>query len=185
MLLNIPNLLTLFRLISIPIILILYHYDFLIYALILMILSLITDFFDGYLARKLRQETHFGAIFDPIVDKFVGVCFYSYLLYFEIMPWWFCLVIILRNFSQILSIPILIWWLKISFKVSPSKFAKWVTAISDIFLFVPYFILPFVPIQSSQLTIPMMALALCELIILFTYLPRLVQIATGKHDTFT
>ena len=182
---NIPNILTLFRLLTVPIILFLYHGDYLVIALVLMALSLVTDFFDGYLARKLKQETHFGAIFDPIVDKFVGVCFYSYMLYFEMLPWWFCLIIVLRNFSQILSVPILIWWLKKDFKVAPSRFAKWVTALSDIFLFIPYFVLPFVPIQSAQLIIPMTILAVCELIILGTYLPRLVQISMGKHDTFT
>lgn len=148
-------------------------------------ISLLTDFFDGLLARKLNQETHFGAIFDPIVDKFVSICLYGYLMFENLLPSWFCLIVIIRSFSQFLSVPILIWWLKISFEVKPSRFAKWVTGISDVFLLMPFFVLPFMAIQFTHLLPIMIILALCELYLLFKYIPRLIAIATGKHTTFT
>jgi CDP-diacylglycerol--glycerol-3-phosphate 3-phosphatidyltransferase len=47
-----------------------YHYQ--IAALIFAIAS-ITDWFDGFIARKLNQETNFGAFFDPIADKLIVV----------------------------------------------------------------------------------------------------------------
>ena len=69
---DVPNLLTLFRVFSIPIIIIciVFQNYFLNWvALILYGLACITDFFDGYLARKYNLETKFGKFFDPIADK--------------------------------------------------------------------------------------------------------------------
>ena len=69
---NIPNFLTLFRICSIPIIIICIVFQNYILnwiALILYVLACLSDFFDGYLARKYNFETKFGKFFDPIADK--------------------------------------------------------------------------------------------------------------------
>ena len=69
---NIPNLLTFFRILLIPVFVILfylpYQWSYLAAALIF-ILAAATDWFDGYLARKLNQSTAFGAFLDPVADK--------------------------------------------------------------------------------------------------------------------
>ena len=144
----------------------------------------ITDYLDGYFARKLNQATNSGAIFDPIADKIVGMAFYSYLLINSIAPVWFCSILIIRNFAQFLSIPILIWWLKKEFFVRPSQFAKWATAISDVFIVIPLYFTYFVDLSSIPLTIIMIIISIIELRVLSTYLPRLYQIVNGTHDTF-
>lgn len=178
---NIPNLLTAFRLLVIPLIIILHNNGQIVASFVILIFALVSDFFDGYLARKLQQETHFGAIFDPIADKFVALGFYGYILYNNLAPWWLATIILVRNFSQLLCIPILIWWLKKKFFVKPSWFAKWVTGVSDIYLVIPLYF-----IECNTFLAPLMyPLAIAELIIFVTYVPRLIQIATGKHDTFT
>ena len=70
--LNIPNLLTLFRLVLIPFILIAYYWPSesrFLWASGLFMLAAATDWLDGFLARKLNQTTAFGAFLDPVADK--------------------------------------------------------------------------------------------------------------------
>ena len=69
---TIPNLLTLFRIVLIPVMVILYYLPYewhsFAAAFVFWIASL-TDALDGYLARKLEQSTPFGAFLDPVADK--------------------------------------------------------------------------------------------------------------------
>ena len=71
---NLPNLLTLGRLLLIPVIVVVYYlpfeYSYLASAGIFAIAS-ITDWLDGYLARRLNQMTAFGAFLDPVADKVI------------------------------------------------------------------------------------------------------------------
>ena len=70
---NIPNILTVLRLLAAPGVAVMFLYfhrpwaDWL--ALMLFALAAITDFFDGYLARAWKQESRLGAMLDPIADK--------------------------------------------------------------------------------------------------------------------
>lgn len=76
MTLNIPNCLTLFRIIVIPIIVILYFCDISYgnwIVTILFSLAGISDALDGYLARKWNQATKLGAFLDPVADKLLVV----------------------------------------------------------------------------------------------------------------
>ena len=70
---NLPNILTLLRLVAAPGVAVMFLYftrpyaDW--FALILFVTASITDWFDGYLARAWKQETKLGAMLDPIADK--------------------------------------------------------------------------------------------------------------------
>lgn len=70
---NIPNVLTVIRLLAAPGVVLMFLYftrpwaDW--FALVLFVGAAITDFFDGYLARLWKQESKFGAMLDPIADK--------------------------------------------------------------------------------------------------------------------
>ncbi|MBY5991890.1 CDP-diacylglycerol--glycerol-3-phosphate 3-phosphatidyltransferase [Ferrimonas balearica] len=70
--LNIPNILTLLRLVMIPVFISLYYVPWkwsYLMAAGLFVLASLTDALDGYLARRLNQSTPFGAFLDPVVDK--------------------------------------------------------------------------------------------------------------------
>lgn len=70
---NIPNFLTLLRLLAAPGVVVMFLYfhrpwaDW--FALALFVVAALTDWFDGYLARLWHQETRLGAMMDPIADK--------------------------------------------------------------------------------------------------------------------
>ena len=74
--LNLPNVLTLVRLALIPVFVILFYWPTEIsnlLAAIVFIAAALTDLLDGFLARKLKQTTKFGAFLDPVADKII-VC---------------------------------------------------------------------------------------------------------------
>ena len=76
MTLNFPTLLTLLRITFIPIIVFAYIYNDGIYrdvAAYIFLVALITDYFDGVIARKFNQVTTFGTFLDPIADKLLVV----------------------------------------------------------------------------------------------------------------
>lgn len=71
---TVPNLITLFRVILIPVFVGVYFLDWRWAheaGAVIFWLAAITDWFDGYLARKLEQSTPFGAFLDPVADKLI------------------------------------------------------------------------------------------------------------------
>jgi CDP-diacylglycerol--glycerol-3-phosphate 3-phosphatidyltransferase len=73
---NLPNLLTLSRILLIPFFVLVYVIPgagTYVYAAALFALAAFTDWLDGYLARRLNQTTPFGAFLDPVADKLIVV----------------------------------------------------------------------------------------------------------------
>ncbi len=69
---NIPNALTLMRILLIPVLVVVFYVPFQGHWLVaagIFTLAAVTDWFDGYLARRLGQMTAFGAFLDPVADK--------------------------------------------------------------------------------------------------------------------
>lgn len=69
---SVPNLLTSFRILLIPVFLVVFYLPIEnahFFAAIIFVVAAITDGLDGYIARKLKQQTKFGAFLDPVADK--------------------------------------------------------------------------------------------------------------------
>ena len=76
MALNIPNTLTITRIAMIPILVLVFYWPFENHQQVaagIFTVAAITDWFDGYIARKLAQMTEFGAFLDPVADKLMVV----------------------------------------------------------------------------------------------------------------
>ena len=105
---NLPNKLTLFRIILVPIMVIVSFFDipgsFLGIPTTMWILNLIfiiasiTDKLDGYLARKNNQVTTFGKFLDPIADKILVVTAMILLVDMGRLPAWIPIIVIFREF---------------------------------------------------------------------------------------
>ena len=88
---NIPNTLTALRIVLIPFFCVLFimgpqYYP---YAGIVLVLSGLSDMFDGFLARRLHQETELGKILDPVADKLTlgAVVISMWFVYHKNYPW--------------------------------------------------------------------------------------------------
>ena len=69
---NLPNILTIFRIISLPVLILMIlssEQEFNYYTVLLFMAVSASDFFDGYFARKMSIESGFGKMLDPIADK--------------------------------------------------------------------------------------------------------------------
>ncbi len=96
---NLPNKLTLGRVILVPFFIAAYLMGFFWVALILFCAASITDYFDGMLARKHDLVTNFGKIMDPLADK---ILVYSALCLFiesGIIKAWMLIIILAREFA--------------------------------------------------------------------------------------
>lgn len=100
--LNIPNALTLLRLLLIPVFLFASVKGFFLAAFIIFVSAAVTDIFDGMIARRLNQRSRLGAILDPAADKTMMVCGY---LYYTLasnpwlrMPGWLTFTVFARDF---------------------------------------------------------------------------------------
>jgi len=88
---NIPNVLTMLRIILIPVFVAVFfstpHDRDKIAALVIFAAASITDMFDGMLARKLNQITDFGKLFDPLADKVMVVTAMVCQALIGVFPW--------------------------------------------------------------------------------------------------
>jgi len=99
---NLPNRITLFRVIMIPVFLAVYLTPDIPYgnyiAAAIFIIAALSDFLDGYLARKNNLVTNFGKFMDPLADKLLVsgalICFVGY----QLVPAWIVFAIIAREF---------------------------------------------------------------------------------------
>lgn len=104
---TLPNLLSTLRLALVPVflILILGHYNW--QAVLVLIVASITDFLDGYFARRLGQVTRLGQLLDPAADRLyifatlIGLSLVGYI------PVWLAVVVIARDFVLFIAYPIL------------------------------------------------------------------------------
>lgn len=90
---TLPNILTLLRIILIPVFIIVFYWKFPGHrwtTAIIFLLAAATDWLDGYLARTLKQDSPFGAFLDPVADKLI-VAAALVMLVSEFAYWWVAL----------------------------------------------------------------------------------------------
>jgi len=95
--LTIPNLLSFFRLALVPVFLVLVIGRQDAAALVVLIVSSVTDFLDGYLARRLNQVSRLGQLLDPAADRLYIFAALIGLAWRDLLPWWLVAVIVGRD----------------------------------------------------------------------------------------
>ncbi|HNN48531.1 MAG TPA: CDP-alcohol phosphatidyltransferase family protein [Marmoricola sp.] len=95
---TLPNTISVIRLAGVPVFLwLIIATDHDLLALLVLMVSGVTDWLDGYLARKLNQYSRFGEILDPVADRLYILAVVFGLWYREIIPWWIALALPARD----------------------------------------------------------------------------------------
>lgn len=110
---NVPNMLTLFRLLCVPFIMWTTidvntwiqwgNYSFPIIGLVILVVSASSDLVDGWFARKFNQGTQLGEIIDPFADKFMQCSAILSLVIVGCVHWAFILVLLLKEATMIVG----------------------------------------------------------------------------------
>jgi cardiolipin synthase len=142
---TVSNLLTLMRLALTPFIVLNMYYQHWISAFVLFVIAAGTDLLDGYLARALNQQTHLGALLDPIADKLLLLGSFGALAFFSSpffhIPTWFFVLGLAREVILIVGVCALCLRQKRA-KIEPLIWGKLTTLFQIVFLkwiFICYF----------------------------------------------
>lgn len=122
--LNLPNFLTLIRILTIPFFLIALAYHLYWEALLIFGLGGITDFLDGFAARWMRQETRLGAYLDPVADKLLVFSSYVMLGSIDALPPWLVVIVVMRDVFILLGFAIIYYVTEEKLEARPTYVGK-------------------------------------------------------------
>lgn len=104
---TIPNALSVVRLVLIPVFLWLLGSAQYGWALVVIVVSSLTDFVDGFVARRFNQVSRVGQVLDPAVDRLFIFSTLIGLAWQGFLPWWLVIVIVLRDIGILALGPVL------------------------------------------------------------------------------
>jgi cardiolipin synthase (CMP-forming) len=100
---NIPNSLTILRILLIPVYIGFMTYGSYGFALMTLLIAGLTDATDGYLARKLNQRTRLGTVLDPLADKLLLTSSFISLAILHLVPSWLVILVVSRDIILLLG----------------------------------------------------------------------------------
>ncbi len=125
---NIPNGLTLFRILLIPFFIISLVYQHFAVALMIFLLASLTDGLDGFIARVSNQRTRLGSYLDPMADKLLLIAAFMTLTYLKFIPVWITIIIVSRD-AILLFGTVLLHLTQINMNILPTLMGKATTLI--------------------------------------------------------
>jgi cardiolipin synthase len=124
---TIPNLITIGRLIIVPVVIVMIMQGRWPAAFVLFVVAGISDAIDGFIARRFDMRSEFGAYIDPVADKALLVSIYVTLSIAGILPGWLAIVVVARDL-MIVSAILLSWVMQRPVEIRPLLVSKLNTA---------------------------------------------------------
>jgi cardiolipin synthase len=121
--LNIPNTLTMMRIVVIPVFVTAIIYDNYRYALYLFLFAALTDTLDGLFARLTNQKTPLGTFLDPLADKFLLITSFVLFSVYGWIPKWLAVAVISRDLIVVVGW-LLLFMITHASKVEPLVLGK-------------------------------------------------------------
>ena len=107
---TISNILTILRILIVPVVAYFMYLEhvtgdstYRYHQFMFFLIIIISDFFDGFLARELNQASQLGQFLDPIADKICLICIGSFLVCYKGFPLWMLMISLFREFVFIIS----------------------------------------------------------------------------------
>jgi CDP-diacylglycerol--glycerol-3-phosphate 3-phosphatidyltransferase len=146
---TLPNQLTILRIILSPVFLYLFLSDIIWMkqvSIAVYIVAALSDWYDGWLARKFNYITSWGKFWDPLADKILTSAAFIGFAIVDLIPWWMVIIIVGRD--------VLITLLRVfadlkSYSFTTSYYAKWKTLLQMIFLY--YLLILFVARYTPEI----------------------------------
>ncbi len=144
-----PNQLTILRIILTPVFLYFFLSSdptFIQISLVIFFIAALTDWYDGWLARKFNYITEWGKFWDPLADKILTSAAFIGFVFVDLIPLWMVLLIIVRD--------LLITLLRVfaesrGYNFITSYYAKWKTMLQMTFLY--YLLLLYVGLNTKEI----------------------------------
>lgn len=95
-----PNILSIFRILLVPVFILVYFSDMddtNFYAVLVYALATLSDFFDGFLARRFKASSNLGKILDPLGDKLMTVSVMACITIDKVIPIWAVIVAVVKE----------------------------------------------------------------------------------------
>ena len=141
---NLPNLITISRLLLTPYIVWLLLIESYFLGFIFFLISGISDALDGFIAKRFNQKTLLGSYLDPIADKFLIVSAIVLLGYNGYVPIWLIIIIVSRDIA-IFGAVIISWMLGTNLRIEPLIISK-----INTFLQLFYIVMTFAVILKNE-----------------------------------
>jgi cardiolipin synthase (CMP-forming) len=154
--LNIPNLITLGRILLVPIVVWAIASGTMWIAFVLFVVAGVSDAVDGFLAKRFGMSSELGAYLDPLADKALIVSIYLTLGIYGAIPRWLVILVVSRDILIVGGI-MLSWLIGKPLKIRPLLVSKLNTAAQILFACVVLGSLGF-DIKADMLTLVLMAL---------------------------
>lgn len=130
--LSIPNLITLGRILLVPILVWAIASGRMQLAFLLFLAAAISDGVDGFLAKRFGMKTELGAYLDPLADKVLIVSIYVTLGITGVIPLWIVILVVSRDFMIVGAI-ILSWLVNMPVAIKPHTISKLNTAAQIVY----------------------------------------------------
>ena len=128
---NLPNYITLLRIVLIPFFINLMIYAYYREALMVFIAACLTDALDGMIARLTNSKTDLGAFLDPMADKLLILSAFVTLVLLDMLPVWLVIIVVSRDIILVLG-SIAIYFTGHQFTARPSIVGKATTVLQFI-----------------------------------------------------
>ncbi|MGM0379361.1 MAG: CDP-diacylglycerol--glycerol-3-phosphate 3-phosphatidyltransferase [Bacillota bacterium] len=161
---NLPNKISVFRLFLVPIYLFVFIKYNINYAIIIFLIAGISDFLDGYIARKYNLITSFGKVIDPLADKLMLISVLASLVYAGYIPIIIFFIIFIKEIFLIFS-GILLYFKKEKVVIASNTYGK----LSTIFFYLAIFAILVINNKFLNITLIIIATFL-TMVALYSYI---------------